>query len=195
MTTWFTSDTHFGHRRLAELRGITPREGYQLVSEMNQTIVNSWNTHVKKGDTVYHLGDFSFQNWRDVPLQRAALNGQIHLIAGNHDKPYRKKAEFRDLFVQIVDYHELKVDSKLLEAGKIVLMHYPLQVWNKSHYGSIHLHGHSHGSCPPLGRRMDVGVDTRPGLAPWSLEEVLELLSASPPHQADHHYPHMTKVP
>ena len=44
---------------------------------------------------------------------------------------------------------------------RIVLSHYAMLVWDRSHYGVWHLHGHSHGSMPddPTARRLDVGVD------------------------------------
>lgn len=181
MAVFFTSDTHFGHNKLAEYRGFTD------VHAMNKAMTDAWNAKVTPGDIVYHLGDVSFQRWDAAVWTIAGLRGQIHLVAGNHDKQHRKKEEFRKLFVKVVDYHEVKIDSSLLESGKIVLSHYAFAVWNKSHYGSIHLHGHSHGSLPSVGRRMDVGVDTRPDFAPWSLEEVLERMKDVPVHKADHH--------
>jgi calcineurin-like phosphoesterase family protein len=54
-------------------------------------------------------------------------------------------------------YKELKLNN-----DTIVMCHYPLLVWNKMHYGSYHLAGHSHGGCNHLNekvRRLDVGVD------------------------------------
>lgn len=50
---WFTSDTHFCHDRgfLYEPRGFTN------VEDMNEAIVQRWNSVVAPEDTVYHLGD------------------------------------------------------------------------------------------------------------------------------------------
>ena len=31
----------------------------------------------------------------------------------------------------------------------VVLCHYAMRVWDRSHYGSWHLYGHSHGNLPP----------------------------------------------
>ena len=61
---------------------------------------------------------------------------------------------------------EIKLDGQL-----IVLCHYSMRKWNKSHYGSWHLYGHSHGNLPPLGLSFDVGVDTN-DYYPYSLDDV-----------------------
>jgi calcineurin-like phosphoesterase family protein len=42
----------------------------------------------------------------------------------------------------------------------VVCSHYAYEVWNKSHHGSIHVHGHSHGKLPTkLKNRVDVGFN------------------------------------
>ncbi len=45
------------------------------------------------------------------------------------------------LFEEITIYKEINVDH-----NHIVMMHYPIQVWNKKHKGSIHLYGHVHSN-------------------------------------------------
>ena len=44
---------------------------------------------------------------------------------------------------------------------RIVLSHYAMRIWDRSHFGTWHLFGHSHGSMPddPTSRSLDVGVD------------------------------------
>jgi len=51
---FFTSDTHFGQQRTLELS----KRPFKTVEEMDETMVLSWNSKVKKEDTVFHLGDF-----------------------------------------------------------------------------------------------------------------------------------------
>jgi len=56
----------------------------------------------------------------------------------------------------------LTIKIPLPDSGQsqlIVLCHYSLRVWDRSHYGSWHLYGHSHGNLPPLENSLDVGVD------------------------------------
>ena len=39
-------------------------------------------------------------------------------------------------------------------------MHFPIHSWNRQHHGSIHLHGHTHGSLDNSHLfRFDMGVD------------------------------------
>ncbi len=191
-SVWFTSDTHYGHQRM-----VTPRvdghwsRPFANVDEMDEAMISAWNAVVRPGDTVYHLGDLSFRDLKSTQNITRRLNGQVHMVMGNHDRILRKGSPSLPNVAWYGDYKEIKVDTDVLESGKIVLMHYPLHVWNKSHYGSIHLHGHSHGSCPPVGRRMDVGVDTRQerDYAPYHLDEVLERMLRVEMHCVDHHTP------
>jgi calcineurin-like phosphoesterase family protein len=53
---FFTADTHFFHRRLAEMRGFAD------ISAMNEALVEEWNAVVAKNDRVYHLGDVALGN-------------------------------------------------------------------------------------------------------------------------------------
>ena len=56
-----------------------------------------------------------------------------------------------------VDLFPLKLPGGII----IALMHYAMRVWDRSHHGSWHLYGHSHGSLPPLVGKFsfDAGVD------------------------------------
>ena len=51
-----------------------------------------------------------------------------------------------------------------------------MRVWDRSHYGSWHLFGHSHGALPGYGLSLDVGVDCT-GFKPISLEQVAEKMA------------------
>lgn len=176
MKTWFVADTHFGHINILK----HCKRPFSSIEEMDDSLIEAWNAKVTQQDTVYHLGDVA---WRFAERYLDKLKGRLHLISGNHDhKDTRKLARW----LSVQPFLELK-DSV---AGLIVLCHYPLHVWNRSHYGTWHLHGHCHGSlrCPG-GRMLDVGVDALPGYAPIELSEIAEQMSKKVPRQVDHHNP------
>jgi len=90
----------------------------------------------------------------------------------------------QELFSSVSHYKELK--SK--QYGIICLSHYAHRVWNKSHRGAIHLYGHSHDTIPnDWGKSMDVGVDTRDSMKPYSMTEILEIMNKREVHFVDHH--------
>ena len=173
MATWFTSDTHFGHIRIIELA----HRPFGTVEEMDETMIARWNERVATGDLIYHLGDFALAD-HNIYLPR--LNGQKRLIIGNHDHSNRvKKAAGWNT---INDMLTVKVDDV-----SIVLCHYGLRVWNKSHYGALHFYGHSHGSLPGDSQSIDVGVDCW-DFRPISLEEIQSRLATQPKrNNPDHH--------
>lgn len=142
-STLFTADTHFNHTNIIHYC----RRPFSSIAEMNEALIASWNARVGENDLVYHLGDFAWGDWRPI-LER--LNGDIILISGGHDKRWQKN--YRDRFLQIADLMDIGIEGK-----SIVLCHYCLRVWNKSHYDSWHLFGHSHGRLPAPGKSLDVG--------------------------------------
>jgi calcineurin-like phosphoesterase family protein len=152
---------------------------------MNETLINNWNSKVQPNDTVFHLGDFSFMTEAETEKVLRRLNGNKHLIWGNHDKVIKNSKTLQGYFNWCRDYHELYiVDVKL----PVVLCHYAMLVWNKSHRGSYMLHGHSHGSLryPFPARIMDVGVDPQ-GYFPISEHDVIRKLSKVEMTSVDHH--------
>lgn len=159
---WLTADSHFGHTNILK----HSRRPFSNTYEMEEVIVSNWNDLVQQNDKVYHLGDFCWKGWRQATAIAQKLNGDIYLLPGNHDKRGNLPRENITILPQ---YYELKIQE-----GKtstlFVLCHYPIQSWNKKHYGSYHLHGHSHGNTSPqkgMEKRVDVGVDC------WDFKPVL----------------------
>lgn len=134
----------------------------ESVDRMHDGLITNWNARVRANDTVWHLGDFSFPNARMLTLFKR-LNGKIHFIRGNHD-------DWADHNKSLFTSYQ---DVKLLKIGDVQLWlsHYAHRVWPASHYGSIHLYGHSHGILGPWENSIDVGVDAQ-NYAPISFEEV-----------------------
>lgn len=110
---FFTSDLHFGHEHIIQFN----HRPFRNVTEMNRQLISNYNAVVQPEDTVYLLGDLSFQiSVEKANALIAQLNGKKHLILGNHDKSYAP-----ELFEEILIYRDLREMQKWW-----VLMHYPL---------------------------------------------------------------------
>lgn len=128
--TWFTSDTHFGHSKILEYE--KEARPFDSVEEMNEAIIDNWNSLVRPVDTVYHLGDFCFGR-RYIEIA-ARLNGRKNLILGNHDS------------YPVGDY--LQYFNKVFGAlfwHNCVLTHIPVHPDNLGARAWINVHGHLHG--------------------------------------------------
>jgi len=221
---YFTSDTHFHHKNIVsgvsdwESRNKNRKtRNFVTLEQHDIKLIQRINNRVKENDTLYHLGDWSFGGIEQIWEFRKRLHCKdIHLIYGNHDHhielnhdvPSSQEKEIRDwafqylkvsslpirigmqdLFSSCQHYKELKINGL-----HIILSHYAMRVWNKSHRGSVMLYGHSHGSLDELRpeftsptwigddyfiknyKTMDVGVDTN-NLQPYSLTEIKEIMN------------------
>lgn len=180
---WFTSDTHFGHKNILKYCN----RPFKSIQEHDETLIMNWNSVVRPEDTIYHLGDFAFTDREKVKKILRRLMGNKHFIRGNHDKVM--KQEILGHFVTHGDYKEIKVpDAEMDLRQVIVLCHYAFQVWNKSHHGSWHLHGHSHGTLPSPDHmaRVDVGVDVW-NYFPVSYEQIKQHMTRKVFKPVDHH--------
>ena len=53
---FFTSDTHFWHVNIIKYCN----RPFETIEEMNETIIEKWNSKISKDDIVFNLGDFAF---------------------------------------------------------------------------------------------------------------------------------------
>jgi len=171
MTIFYTSDLHLGHSNIIKYCNRPFRDA----GHMDAVIIANWNSIVTNNDTIYCLGDFSFGNHAPY-LSR--LNGKKILIKGNHDK----NPSITDGWDEVHSYLEIR------DAGKhITLCHYKMEVFNKSHHGSLQFYGHSHGQLPGNDQQTDVGVDAWE-FFPVPLQDIERRLKISKPYrQTDFH--------
>ena len=177
---WFTADTHFGHESIIKYCS----RPFSSSEEMDSVMIDNWNSVVGEKDTVYFLGDFTLKNKVFADKTFSMLNGRIYVMRGSHDSWMDSK----DIFpISLTDSCYLIPPLYSLETNEIpelttpkgslpiVLCHYSMRVWDRSHYGSFHLFGHSHGNLIGSPRSMDVGVDTH-NFFPYHIDEVVSML-------------------
>ena len=94
------------------------------------------------------------------------LNGNHVFLKGSHDYwlPWNKSQQ---------------IWEKKFPSCYVVVCHYSMRTWARSHYNSIQLYGYSHGRLPTVGKQYDVGVDNN-NLFPVSLNEILQIMNKKP---------------
>ena len=162
---WFIADTHFSHANILKYCN----RPFADVREMDETIIENWNSLVDDLDIVWVLGDFCMS--RNVAVIRSylmRLKGRICITLGDHDayKGVMKSAGF-DTVRDLVNF----TSHRSLGKNSITLCHWPFAIWRKSHYNSWCLHGHCHGKYYASGKIHDVGVDNN-DFKPLSLEQI-----------------------
>ena len=174
---WVTSDLHFFHQNIMKFSPAT--RPYTSVEQMHEAIIADWNSKVKKGDIIYHLGDMFFcktvEEAADI-IER--LNGSIVWLRGNHDYSniFNELPKLFPNKIRTEVYLEVKYDKQ-----KIIMFHYPILEWNGCHRGSFHFHGHCHGNINhknAQGRRIDVGWDSLGSIQ--KVSDVLQMLKDKP---------------
>ena len=187
----FTSDLHLCHSNIIKLCG----RPFGDVEEMNQTLINNWNSVVKENDIVFNLGDFCWSDSSDVWSKFIdRLNGHQVLILGNHDTrkaveklsntyhllddnrnyvPNRPiRSEFLDRIFLIRERIELRYNGE-----RYMLDHFPTQHYNGNYHSVRLLTGHCHekDSCYSV-NHYSVCVE-RNEYRPVSLNEINMLLT------------------
>jgi calcineurin-like phosphoesterase family protein len=158
--TYFWADTHFNHGNIIEH---TARP-YKSAEEMNRDLIARWNSRVSDRDAIWLLGDFMFKAsgmakhvLHEIFYQ---LQGWKGLIIGNHD-------ERNPEVLKLPWDRQEKLFTFKREGRRAELCHYPMESWKGSHRGTLHLHGHSHGTMAQRPRRWDVGCDVEPYPVEW----------------------------
>lgn len=127
--TWFTSDTHFGHKNILEFeREARP---FKCLEEMHEVMIDRWNRVVLNCDTVYHLGDFAFGRANLKIAER--LNGKKILIMGNHDS--HPASDYLTFFSRLFGVTFWKM---------CILSHVPVHPNQLGSRAFLNVHGHLH---------------------------------------------------
>lgn len=166
---WVISDTHFFHENILKFDG--GRQEFATVKEMNSFMIERWNSVVKKGDKVYHLGDVAMgpQYQQQIGGVLNYLNGQKRLIVGNHDEiPFLAKGSW---------FGKVELWRTFKDFG-MILSHIPLHdsaFADKWEGRCINVHGHIHRHKAPSKKHYCVCVE-QTGYTPINMEELRDAI-------------------
>lgn len=181
MTVWFTSDLHFGHRFVSELRG------FESIEDHDDAIVSNWRARVRRDDVVFVLGDIAVSSPEGALSLMHWLPGKKHLIAGNHDgchplhrDSYKWQLKYLKAFDSVQAFARRRINGQ-----DVLLSHFPYSAdrgearytqYRLADEGLWLLHGHTHShekwTSP---REIHVGLDAW-NLAPVSLEAIADMM-------------------
>ena len=175
---YFTSDLHFFHTNIMKYCAETRALAGGNIDTMHELIIDGLNKRVRKNDTLYILGDVFFTTNTEAAstiLDKINCTDK-HLIFGNHDHVIRKNETLLSKFKSARDYAMISYEKE-----RFVLMHFPIESWDRKERGAYHLHGHQHSlNDGKIGRmipnRMDVGIDSRTDFMPWSIDECIDFM-------------------
>lgn len=143
----YIADLHLFHKNVTKSGRNFDNRPYETIEEMNEDILNKWNQAVTNADHVYILGDFvwhfSEKNKDEVMQLLKNMNGNLHLIIGNHDTS--KPAVFKRRFKEVTHYKKL-TDMLHGKERCVVLFHYYMPFYEQHYHDGILLHGHSHNT-------------------------------------------------
>lgn len=156
---FLTSDQHFGHEAILRFerpdRRVCsageqqcdeackaahpklPVREFGSVQEMDEHMVERWNSVVRPQDKIYHLGDVTMHK-RYLPILNR-LNGHKRLVRGNHDDAPTKV---------YLEYFDEVYASRVLD--HMLLTHIPIHPASMGRFdANIHGHIHNNAGYPP----------------------------------------------
>lgn len=171
--TFFTSDTHFGHRNVIAYCS----RPWPDVQAMDAGLIERWNARVRPEDVIYHLGDFAFGPFEHGQEILRKLNGVKCLVRGNHDRSVARMLAMG--FSEVIAGKTIDLE---LDGFRLRLRHYPRGGHNGDRpepppQTDYLLCGHVHEKWVHRGSEINVGVDV------WDWEPKLfeELANMNPP--------------
>ena len=166
MKVFVTSNLKLG--RPAAIK--TYKRDFKSVDEMNDALINKWNSIITNKDVVYHLGNFA---WDPKTAQDALLrlNGTIYFSLGEHDKAIETLSE-KNLFRPGVSISKCLEELPELNS---VISYWPLGTWPKKtkNYSIIGYPGKKFKSNPKS-KIINVSTDLWNN-EPQDLERIIEI--------------------
>lgn len=133
---FFIADTHFGGENIRRYEN----RPFANAQEMDEKLIENWNSVVTDEDTVYVLGDFS--DYADAKKETeilGKLNGTKILVMGNHDT-HRTPQKWRE--TGFAECYPMPVIYK----NFFMLSHEPLYINSNMPYANFYGHVHANPS-------------------------------------------------
>lgn len=174
---FFTSDLHFWQRNILSYCD----RPFDSVEEMNEGLIDNWNSIVGHDDVVYMLGDIFFCGVQKAQEIMSRLKGRKRLVRGNHDWQMIKLSHGPKFgFESISDTDFVEV------AGHLLMMnHFPYagDHIGRDRYphlrphdnGGWLLHGHVHEHWRVKEKQINVGVDVW-GCHPVHIDDIMLII-------------------
>lgn len=125
------SDMHFGDNNIIKYEN----RPFKNAEEMDNAIINNWNSVVKSDDKVFIIGDVSAYDKEKTTDIIRKLNGYKFLILGNHDMD-RTISWWKEVgFDEVIEY-------PIVYNGFYILSHEPVYLSTNMPYANIHGHIH-----------------------------------------------------
>lgn len=130
MTVFFTSDTHFLHKKVSALRG------FDTPAEHDAELIRKWNSVVRHDDDiVWLLGDVGIPTKgatdKDVLDLVRQLNGRKQLVTGNHDSVWPANRNARNnqaKWMHKYEFESVQPFAKTSVCGTdFLLSHFPYE--------------------------------------------------------------------
>lgn len=177
---WVISDTHLSHENFLKFTDSSGEliRPFKDIYEMDDYMLEKWNSVVKPGDLVYHLGDVFFGDKDRFKSLWPKFHGSKRLLVGNHD----------DIkFLSSGGFFQKVYLWRVWPEYKMVFSHIPLHPSNTKIFlkegdyeegdcGSekkhlLNVHGHIHQNDSPEGNYFNVSVE-RLDYTPIHIEEL-----------------------
>lgn len=208
LKVFFGSDIHYGHNKSF----IFSSRGFSTIQEHDEWIISDINSLITPRDIFIFLGDVLPVARK--PEQIGEFWSKIHCkniysIFGNHNvaEYLYYKTEVQKVFGKDFKYeiYPFKIGNLTFLGNyaeievlgdRVIASHYAFSIWNKSHYGSFCLSGHSHGTNPETlpdskkGMLLDCGVDVAKNYwnhSIFSWEIIKEIMANKEIDAIDHH--------
>ena len=162
---WFTADFHLSHKNIIKYCN----RPFKSVAEMDSILIDNLKERLNPKDILYFLGDLTFKEKVAHEFFEIFEDIEIYYIIGNHDSSKVVNVA-KKYCTSISQLKNIKIINQ-----SITLCHYAMRVWNKSHYNSWQLYGHSHATLKSIGKQHDIGVDNN-NFFPVSFEDLVGIM-------------------